>query len=438
MMLLEDQHRPQADCVLSATTDVDTNALALDKELVTLGSIPSNKSTLALATQVLQVLGVLLREALKARVEVITSRGCVLNQRQTLNFLDDTTEDESARGVTHPGVELAVGLVGTQGRVAEVVTGSLSLLREGNHIGRSLKVPVVVGPEFTGGTNAGLDLVDDEEDIVALSDFTETAEEGGGSMVITTLRLNGLHYDSSDGVVPFLDQALGFLQAALLLLSVLLSVLLERILQRREGSLGPVKGGDIELVNGLTASRGKTAEETTVEASLKRHDRQLRRSGGLVQHTRLKLFLGEFLLGAATLLLTVVHESGLISGLVGVGTRHSGKYLVQALGSDLQNASLQDVSPVSGREITKSWPVDQGGSHLRRSGHLEKVRVVVTNGNRRDLGIAAVGLELPFHLQVKINMIDHVHIEEHVPIEIGDAGSLLALANAARGRLTAN
>lgn len=35
-------------------------------------------------------------------------------------------------------------------------------------------------------------------------------------------------------------------------------------------------------------------------------------------------------------------------------------------------------------------------------------------------------------------MIVHVHIEEHVPIKIGDAGLLLALANTARGKLTAN
>jgi hypothetical protein len=179
MVLLEDQHGPQTHSALTATTNVDTNALALDKELVTLRSIPGNKCTLALTTQVLQVLRVLLSQTLEASKEVGASGSCVLDERQALDFLDDAAEDEGTGWVTHPGVELAVGLVGTQGGVTVIVTGGLSLLREGDHVRRGLEVPVVVGPELSSGTDTSLDLVDDEEDVVALGDLTETLEERG-------------------------------------------------------------------------------------------------------------------------------------------------------------------------------------------------------------------------------------------------------------------
>lgn len=388
MVLLEDQHGPEADGALAAATNVDTNALGLDQELVTLGRVPGNEGSLALTTQVLQVLGVLLGETLQAGEEVVAGGSSVLHQVQALNLLDDTTEDQSTGRVTHPGVELTVRLVGTQGRVAVVVTGGLGLLGEGHHVGGSLQVPVVVGPELAGGTHTSLHLINNEEDVVALGDLTQATEEGRGGVVVTTLRLDGLDDNSGDGVVPLLDETLGLLQAALLFLSVLLSVLLQGVLQGGEGSLGPVKGRDVQLVDGLAAGCRQTAEQTTVEGRLEGHDGQLRRTRGLVLHGRLQLLLSELGLSATTLALTVVHKGGLVGSLVGIRAGQGGKHLVKALGGSLEDTSVQDVSPVVRGEVTQSRSVDQSIDHLGRLCHLAEVGVVVADGDGGNLSIA--------------------------------------------------
>ena len=268
MVLLENKHRPQADSVRSATSNVNTDRLGGSNELVTLGSVPGNESTLALTTEVLEVLGVLLGETLKTSVQVLTGGSGVLDQVETLNLIDDTAEDQSTGWVTHPGVELTVRLVGTESRVTEVVTGGLGLLGEGHHVRGSGEVPVLVGPELSGGTNTGLYLVNDEENVVALGDFAEATEERWGGVVVTALGLDGLNNNGGDGVVEFLDDALDFLKSTLLFLSVLLGMFLEGILQVGEGSLRPVEGRDVKLVDGLAAGGGQTAEKTAVEARL--------------------------------------------------------------------------------------------------------------------------------------------------------------------------
>lgn len=392
VVLLEDQHGTQTNSLSTTATNVDTNGLGLGQDLVTLGGVPGNEGTLALTTQVLEVLGVLLGEALEASVQVVTSDTGVLDETQAVDLLDDATEDQGTGRVTHPGVELAVRLVGAQSRVAEVVTGSLGLLGEGDHVGGSLQVPVVVGPELTGGTDTGLHLVDDEEDVVALGDLAQATEEGGGGVVVTTLGLDGLDHDGGNGVVELLDQTLNLLQAALLLLGVLLDVLLQRVLQGGEGGLGPVKGRDIQLVDGLAAGGGERSEETAVEGRLEGQDGKLGRAGTLVVHGGLELLLGELNLGTTTLQLAVVHESSLVGSLVGIGTSHGSENLVETLGGSTQDTSLQDVSPVGRGEVTQSGTVDQSVGHLRRLGSLHEVGVVVTNGNGSNLSIADLGI----------------------------------------------
>jgi hypothetical protein len=85
---------------------------------------------------------------------------------------------------------------------------------------------VVVSPEFASGTNTSLDLIDNHKDVVLAGDRTKTSEEGGGSVVVAALRLNGLDNDSSRWAVETGDDLLDFVKAALLLASVLLGVLL--------------------------------------------------------------------------------------------------------------------------------------------------------------------------------------------------------------------
>lgn len=79
MVLLEDQHRTQTDSGSATATDVDTEGLGLGDELVTLGGVPGNESTLVLTTEVLEVLGVLLGETGEATEEVVTSDTGVLD-----------------------------------------------------------------------------------------------------------------------------------------------------------------------------------------------------------------------------------------------------------------------------------------------------------------------------------------------------------------------
>lgn len=394
MVLLEDQHGTQTDGVGTAATNVDTDALGRGNDLVTLGGVPGNEGTLALTTEVLEVLGVLLCEALETSEEVVTGDAGVLDEAETLNLLGDTAEDQSAGWVTHPGVELTVRLVGAQSWVAEVVTGGLGLLGEGDHVGRSGQVPVVVSPELTGGTDTGLDLVDDEENVGALGDVSQTLEESRRGVVVTTLGLDGLDDDGGNGVVELLDQTLDLLEAALLLLGVLLDVVLKRVLELGEGGLGPVEGRNIHLVDGLGASGGEGAKQTAVETRLEREDGQLRRTRGLVGHGSQKLLLGELNLGATTLLLAVVHESSLVGGLVGIRASHGSENLVKALGGSLEDTGLQGVSPIGGGEVTQSWAVDKGRGHLWGGGDLLQVRVVVANWDGGNLSVAVTMLGL--------------------------------------------
>ena len=389
MVLLENEHRPQADSVGSATSDVNTNRLGGSNELVALGSIPGDESTLALTTEVLDVLGVLLGETLETSVQVQTGGSGVLDEVKTLNLVNDAAEDQSTGWVTHPGVELAVGLVRAESRVTEVVAGGLGLLGEGHHVRGAGKIPVLVGPELSGGTDTGLHLIDDEENVVALGDFAQAAEESGRGVVVTSLGLDGLDDNGGNGVVEFLDDALDVLQGALLFLGVLLGMLLKRVLQLREGSLGPVEGGNVKLVDGLAAGGGQTAEETTVEARLERHDGQLRGPRRLVLHGTGQFLLGEVNLRSTTLQLAVVHEGCLVGSLVGIRAGHGGEHLVHSLGGNLEHAAVQDMSPVMGREVTQGRSVDQRAGHLGRSSNLLEMRIVVANRDGRNLGVAA-------------------------------------------------
>ena len=387
MVLLEDQHGTQTDSRGATATDVDTEGLGLGSELVTLGGVPGDEGTVVLTTEVLEVLGVLLGQTGETGVEVVTGGAGVLDEVETLDLLDDSAEDQGTGWVTHPGVELAVGLVGAQGGVAVVVTGGLGLLGEGDHVRGRGQVPVVVGPELTGGTDTGLHLVDDEEDVGALGDVAETLEEGGRGVVVTTLGLDGLDHHGGDGVVELLDETLNLGQATLLLGSVLLDVLLQRVLQLGEGGLGPVKGGDIQLVDGLAAGGGQGAEETAVEGRLEGENGQVGGARALVVHSGDQLILGEVGVDATTLHLAVVHEGGLVGSLVGIGTSHGGEDLVEALGGSTEDSSLENLSPVRGGEVTQGGAVNQSAGHLRRGGNLLEVGVVVTNGNRSNLSI---------------------------------------------------
>lgn len=68
MMFLEYQHRPQAHGGLARPADVHADRLHLPQECVPAGRIPRDKRSLALATEVLDLVGILLRECREAVV----------------------------------------------------------------------------------------------------------------------------------------------------------------------------------------------------------------------------------------------------------------------------------------------------------------------------------------------------------------------------------
>jgi hypothetical protein len=107
------------------------------------------------------------------------------------------------------------------------------------------------GPELSCGADAGLDFVDDEEDVVSLGEFAEAAEEVGRGVIVAAFGLDGF-YDYGDGRgVPFFNQTLGLVETALFFLCVLGGVFFERVFEHGEGSLWPVKCGNVEFVNGF-------------------------------------------------------------------------------------------------------------------------------------------------------------------------------------------
>ena len=137
MMPLEDEHRTQADSSLSRATDIDAYALGLLEELVSARAVKSDERALPLATKVHNLMRVLGLQALEARVEILADLSRIVDQIESFNLFNDGAEEDGAGGVTHPSIELAEGLVGTELWVAEVVARCLGLFGECHNVGRA-------------------------------------------------------------------------------------------------------------------------------------------------------------------------------------------------------------------------------------------------------------------------------------------------------------
>ncbi|CAG9941021.1 unnamed protein product [Clonostachys rosea f. rosea IK726] len=206
--LLEDEHGSETDGVDTAGANVDEELLHRLDEGGRVDGVEGDKHgsvnnvPLALASQVLDVLGVLGSELLELGVEDLANAGGLLDEFLVEDLTNNSAAHDDTGWVADPGVELAVGLVGDELAVAEEVAGRLGLLGEGDDVGRGGEVPVGVAPELSGGAEAGLDLVDDEGDAVLLRQVTETLEEGGGGVVVAALALDGLDDEGDDGEAP--------------------------------------------------------------------------------------------------------------------------------------------------------------------------------------------------------------------------------------------
>lgn len=311
----------------------------------------------------------------------------MVHEIEALNFADDATEKQGLGWIAHPGVELAVRLVGTQVLGPVVVTSSLGFLGEGDHVGRVLEVPVLMSPELTGSTDASLDLIDNKQNVVLAGQGAELLEKFWAGVVVAALTLNGLNNNGSRRQVPGLDQVLNLFKAGLFSPCVLLGVLVKWVLELGESRLGPVEGRNVKLVDGLGASGRQATKQTAVKASLERQDRKLRRAGGLVLHCTLNFLGSEVNFRATSFHLSLIHEGSLVGDFVGIGTGHGGVDVVKALGSDLQDTSLQDVGPCVGGKVTQRGTIDDGINHLRGLSNLSELGIVVPHRNGGNLSI---------------------------------------------------
>ena len=134
MMLLEHQHRSQPDGLSSTASNVHANLLRVHHEVIPLRTVPRDERAHPASSEVHNLIRVALRQGRQPTVEVLARDARVFDKIQALNFLDDRLEEQRPSWVAHPGVKLAVRLVGTEVGSAVVVAGGLGLLAKGHHI----------------------------------------------------------------------------------------------------------------------------------------------------------------------------------------------------------------------------------------------------------------------------------------------------------------
>jgi hypothetical protein len=108
VLLLEDQHGPEAHGLGTRATNVDADGLGLLQDLVTVRRVPGDEGTLALATEVLDLFGELGGKTLEAGVEVGTSLGSVLHEVLALDLCENGLEENGTGGVTEPAATMLV------------------------------------------------------------------------------------------------------------------------------------------------------------------------------------------------------------------------------------------------------------------------------------------------------------------------------------------
>jgi hypothetical protein len=108
VLLLEDQHGPEAHGLGTRATNVDADGLGLLQDLVTVRRVPGDEGTLALATEVLNLLRELGGKTFKAGVEVGTGLGSVLDEVLALDLCEDGFEENGTGGVTEPAAVMLV------------------------------------------------------------------------------------------------------------------------------------------------------------------------------------------------------------------------------------------------------------------------------------------------------------------------------------------
>lgn len=186
-----------------------------------------------------------------------------------LDDLHDFLEQEDLARIAHPGVEDPVRLIRNEVVVVEVAT-QLQLLAEGHHIGRTLQLEVLVGPEFSSATSTGLDLIDQKGDAILLANSLEAPKELGRCLVVASFALNRFNDDSGNRILAgvLLNEILHFAKALFVLLLVVRHVFVQGISILGKRGNGPVERWNVQLMDVLRMCGGQGSQCSPMEGSL--------------------------------------------------------------------------------------------------------------------------------------------------------------------------
>lgn len=208
------------------------------------------------------------------------------------------------------------------------------------------------------------------------------------SRVLFQVIQTGTRYTGMLSNSPVNENLLVLFQTLLLFRLVRWHIVLQRVLQLRERSDGPVEGWDVDFVNSLGSGGREGTEETTVKAGFEGEDGEVGRSRLLVEHARVwsqrrsgildphgltHFFLGE-IDGFASLSRSVRHESSLKSVFyqsapssyrpssgsrltIRAGSTKGGHKLIKTFRGDFHQARVEQLGPVFRRERAQGWSV---------------------------------------------------------------------------------
>jgi len=104
-------------------------------------------------------------------------------------------------------------------------------------------------------------------------------------------------------------------------------------------------------------------------------------------HRALYFLKGELNIWTTAFLASPPHECGFVRQFIRIGAGLCGEYLICAFRSDTQDASLEDVGPVTLREVAERRPIDQAADHFRGGGSKKQTGIIVSHWNRSNLGV---------------------------------------------------
>lgn len=146
------------------------------------------------------------------------------------------------------------------------------------------------------------------------------------------------------GDLPPINNGLYLLQAPLLLCSIFLSILIQRILEAWERRLGPVEGRDIQLVNCFGSSSRQAAKSTPMESIGEAQDGKVWRARfGVIEAGR--NFLGAPVNAFTSPFAAIQHKGGLEGKLVCLRTGLCGENFVKPRWCGPEKTVFQHIMP---------------------------------------------------------------------------------------------